>query len=115
MSAQLDLLSRATGRRDDPVTAKEAGARAAGNHDRQSLCILRALVALGVPSTGQQIAQRLDGQTGERWDNVKIMRRVAKMRDDGLVYSFDGKAGRPLVRHAGQCCHIATAQGRGAA
>ena len=101
MSAQLDFLARGAARIDDPVTAKEAGARANEQRATQEAAILDALRALRVPSSADEIAARL----GAGWDNVRVSRRLAAMRDVGSLYSFDGKHGRPLLRRAGQCLH----------
>jgi hypothetical protein len=101
VSAQLDFLARGAARIDDPVTAKEAGARANDHRASQEAAILGALRDIGLPATASQIAAQL----GAGWDNVRVSRRLAAMRDAGSLYSFDGKAGRPLLRRAGQCLH----------
>ena len=103
VSAQLDFLARGAARLSDPVTSKEAGAEANCNRVSQEAAILDALRAIGLPATASQIAAQL----GDGWDNVRVSRRLAAMRDAGTVYSFDGRDGRPLLRYEGQCKHIA--------
>ncbi len=86
----------------DPEPSHIAARTAFADAQQQNRMIVAGLSVLApLCVTSYGLADRLNAglevEPGEGWDHVMISRRISKLRDAGLVYTFDGRQGRPLA------------------
>jgi hypothetical protein len=106
MQRTFDELRRA--RATDPQTSKAAAAQSHGLAAAHSEAILRALACPGLNDLGRSLscltAHEIASRSGLQ--PVQVSRRIAQLRDDGLIVAADETRVTPSGR-AAQCWRLA--------
>lgn len=99
----------------DPEPSHVAARGAFADAQAQNRMIIACLRGMAPRcATSYTIAAAL----GEGWDHVIVSRRLAALREEGLLYTFDGEGGRPLMlstdgkQHRPCALHCAADAGR---